>query len=120
MMIHTPLTMTKDGVMPGGQPRDYPDFQQQRSSNNQYQGTNNEFKLPTRKEKESILLRYAKKLGLNDRGCYLAVGLSLITFLLLIVIIIMAVCWPGKYRIQMRTLNINIYGNQNSKQDKKS
>ena len=97
MMIHTPLTMTKEGVIAGGQPGDYPDYHQ-RTSNNQYQGTNNEFKLPTRKEKESILLRYAKKLGLNDRGCYLAVGLSLITFLLLVVIIIMAACWPGEYR----------------------
>ena len=100
-MIHTPLTMTKEGVMPGGQPGDFTDYHQQRSSNNQYQGTNNEFKLPTRKEKESILLRYAKQLGLNDRGCYLAAGLSVITFLLLIVIIIMAACWPGKYWIEL-------------------
>ena len=61
-----------------------------------YQVHNTEFKMPSRKEKESLLKRYAKKLGLNDRGCYLAVGLSAITFLLLLIIIVMAACWPGK------------------------
>ena len=91
MMLHTPLTLTKEGTLPLHQgSTDY-----QVHSNNQYQVTNTEFKLPTRKERENILLRYAKKLGLNDRGCYLAVGLSIITFLLLVVIIIMAALWPG-------------------------
>ena len=56
----------------------------------EYQVHNTEFKMPTRKEKESLLKRYAKKLGLNDRGCYLAVGLAVIAFLLLLVIIIMS------------------------------
>ena len=91
MMLHTPLTLTKEGTMPL-----HPaNTEYQVHSNNQYQVTNTEFKLPTRKERENILLRYAKKLGLNDRGCYLAVGLSIITFLLLVVIIIMAALWPG-------------------------
>merc|ERR1719336_3473976 len=63
----------------------------------EYQVHNTEFKMPSRKEKESLLKRYAKKLGLNDRGCYLAVGLSVLTFLLLLVIIVMAACWPVTY-----------------------
>ena len=87
LMIHTPLTLTKEAGAG--------DYQ---VHNSQYQLTNTEFKLPTRKEKEGILLRYARKLGLNDRGCYLAVGLALLAFLLLVVIIIMAACWPGKYK----------------------
>ena len=86
-MIHTPLTLTKEAGAG--------DYQ---VHNSQYQLTNTEFKLPTRKEKEGILLRYARKLGLNDRGCYLAIGLALLAFLLLCVIIIMAACWPGKYK----------------------
>ena len=49
-----------------------------------------------RKEKESILKRYAKKLGLNDRGCYLAIGLAIITFFLLVIIVAMAISWPGE------------------------
>lgn len=53
-----------------------------------------DIKLPSRKEKESLLKRYAKKLGLNDRGCYLAVGLAIIAFFFLVIIIAMAACWP--------------------------
>ena len=87
-MIHTPLTKE---VGAG-------DYQVHHTHNTQYQVTNTEFKLPTRKEKEGILLRYARKLGLNDRGCYLSAGLALLAFLLLVVIIIMAACWPGKYK----------------------
>jgi len=86
LMIHTPLTLTKEAGAG--------DYQ---VHNSQYQLTNTEFKLPTRKEKEGILLRYARKLGLNDRGCYLAIGLALLAFLLLVVIIIMAACWPVTY-----------------------
>ena len=78
MMLHTPLN---------------PPIKDHHS---EYQVHNTEFKMPSRKEKESLLKRYAKKLGLNDRGCYLAVGLAVIAFLLLLVIIIMAVCWPGQ------------------------
>ena len=94
LMIHTPLTLTKEAGAG--------DYQ---VHNSQYQLTNTEFKLPTRKEKEGILLRYARKLGLNDRGCYLAVGLALLAFLLLVVIIIMAACWPGKYKQQHSDAN---------------
>ena len=32
-----------------------------------------DIKLPSRKEKKSLLQRYPKKLSLNDEGCYLAV-----------------------------------------------
>ena len=72
----------------------------------EYQVHNTEFKMPTRKEKESLLKRYAKKLGLNDRGCYLAVGLSVLTFLLLLVIIVMAACWPGNTNTTFRNVVI--------------
>ena len=89
-MIQTPLTVTKDQGVCQGDSREY-----QVHTSNQYHATNNDFKLPSRKEKDGLLLRYAKKLGLNDRGCYLAIGLSMFTFLLIIIIIIMAACWPG-------------------------
>ena len=72
-MMHTPLSpLTKD------------------HNNSQ------DIKLPSRKEKESLLKRYANKLGLNDRGCYLAVGLAIIAFFFLVIIIAMAACWPGE------------------------
>lgn len=81
MMMHTPLS-------PLGK---------EHGHHTEYQVHNTEFKMPSRKEKESLLKRYAKKLGLNDRGCYLAVGLSALTFLLLLIIIVMAACWPVTY-----------------------
>ena len=90
MMMHTPLSpLSKDHHQVD------------------YQVHNTEFKMPSRKEKESLLKRYAKKLGLNDRGCYLAVGLAALTFLLLLVIIIMAVCWPGGENISV-TNNVDL------------
>ena len=49
-----------------------------------------DIKLPSRKDKESLLKRYAKKL------CYLAVGLAIIAFFFLMSIIAMAACWPSK------------------------
>ena len=44
-----------------------------------------------------ILCRYAKKLGLNTRGCYVAAALSILILFLIIVIIAMAACWPGNH-----------------------
>ena len=44
-----------------------------------------------------IFCRYAKKLGLNTRGCYVAVALSILILFLIIVIIAMAACWPGNH-----------------------
>ena len=41
--------------------------------------------------------RYAKKLGLNTRGCYVAAALAILILFLIIVIIAMAACWPGKH-----------------------
>ena len=58
---------------------------------------NEDIKLPTRKEKESSLKKYAKKFGLNDRGCYLAIALAIIAFFFLVIIIAMAASWPSKY-----------------------
>jgi hypothetical protein len=49
-----------------------------------------------------MLKRYAKKLGLNDRGCYLAIGLAIITFFLLVIIVAMAISWPGESRPMTR------------------
>ena len=57
---------------------------------------NEDMKLPTRKEKDSYLKKYAKKLGLNDRGCYLAIALAIIAFFFLVIIIAMAASWPSK------------------------
>ena len=88
-MMHAPLTLSS----------------KEHGLHNEYQVHNTEFKMPTRKEKESLLKRYAKKLGLNDRGCYLAVGLSVLTFLLLLVIIVMAACWPGNENTPHHCIN---------------
>ena len=52
--------------------------------------------LLNRKEKQSILKMYAKKVGLNDRGCYIAIALAILLFFLLVIIIAMAASWPGK------------------------
>ena len=54
-----------------------------------------EVKLPTRRDNPSILRLYAKKLGLNDRGCYVAIALAIFIFFLLVIIVAMAVSWPG-------------------------
>jgi hypothetical protein len=63
-----------------------------------------------RKEKESLLKRYAKKLGLNDRGCYLAIGLAIITFFLLVIILAMAISWPGQhYRVAIVTIKESLH-----------
>jgi len=58
---------------------------------------NEDMKLPTRKEKDSYLKKYAKKLGLNDRGCYLAIALAIIAFFFLVIIIAMAASWPNSH-----------------------
>ena len=83
MMINTPLSP---------HPKEYHHSQQ-------------EIKLPSRKQKESLLKRYAKKLGLNDRGCYIAVGLAIVAFFFLVIIIAMAACWPSKFRLSSFTLS---------------
>ena len=56
-----------------------------------------ELRLPTRKEKESLLKRYSRKLGLNDRGCYVAAVLAFLATGLTVIIIAMAACWPGQF-----------------------
>merc|ERR1719220_2929811 len=56
-----------------------------------------EMKVPTRKEKESLLRRYAKKLGLNTRGCYVAAALAILILFLIVVIIAMVACWPASH-----------------------
>ena len=67
-------------------------------SGHQAGGSNNsqdDLKLPSRKEKQSILRLYAKKLGLNERGCYLAVILAFFILFLMLIILAMAITWPG-------------------------
>ena len=55
-----------------------------------------DLKLPSAKARENYLKKYARKLGVNDRGCYIACGLAVLAFLLVIVIIAMASAWPGE------------------------
>ena len=52
-------------------------------------------KIPIRKEKSSPLKSYAIKLGLNERGFLLCVGLSALSALLIIVLVVLAALWPG-------------------------
>ena len=55
-----------------------------------------DLKLPTAKERHSYLRKYARKLGLNDRGCYVACALAALAFFFLVIIMAMAASWPGK------------------------
>ena len=50
-----------------------------------------------RRSEPSILKLYALKLGLNDRGCYVSCALAALAFSLLVIVITLAACWPGKY-----------------------
>lgn len=45
---------------------------------------------------QNYLQIYARQLGLNDRGCYVAVGLAGLAFLLFVIVIAMGATWPGK------------------------
>lgn len=49
-----------------------------------------------RRSDPSILKLYAMKLGLNDRGCYISCGLAALAFCLLVIVIALTACWPGK------------------------
>ena len=49
-----------------------------------------------RRSDPSILKLYALKLGLNDRGCYVSCALAALAFSLLVIVITLAACWPGK------------------------
>ncbi len=42
------------------------------------------------------LAGYARKLGVNDRGCYLACGLAALALALFLVVVILVANWPGK------------------------
>jgi hypothetical protein len=53
-------------------------------------------KLPTAKAKENYLKKYARKLGVNDRGCYIACALAILAFFFFIIIVAMASAWPGR------------------------
>ena len=48
------------------------------------------------KERKNYLQIYARQFGLNDRGCYVAVGLATLAFLLFVIVIAMGATWPGK------------------------
>ena len=52
------------------------------------------------KEKKNYLLIYAREFGLNDRGCYVAVCLAALAFLLFVIVIAMGVTWPGKPAVE--------------------
>lgn len=53
-------------------------------------------KLPTAKEKDNYLKRYARKFGLNDRGCYVSCCLAILAFFLFLIVVAMAASWPGE------------------------
>ena len=48
------------------------------------------------KERKNYLQIYARQFGLNDRGCYVAVGFAALAFLLFVIVIAMGATWPGK------------------------
>ena len=54
------------------------------------------YDLGKRRSEPSILKMYALKLGLNDRGCYVASVLAALAFSFLVIIIALAACWPGE------------------------
>ena len=82
-----------------------------------------DLKLPTRKEKHSILRLYAKKLGLNERGCFVAVILSVFILFLMLIILAMAITWPGKINLTWQNSaifdNLYIVHSLHNKADKK-
>lgn len=51
--------------------------------------------MKTPKERKNYLQIYARQFGLNDRGCYVAVGLAALAFLLFVIVIAMGATWPG-------------------------
>jgi hypothetical protein len=80
MMMH-PSPSTSEFPMPGDD-RDY---------------RRDDVKLPTAvKRKDNYLKVYARKFGLNDRGCYVAVVLGGLAFFFLLIIVAMGATWPGK------------------------
>lgn len=58
--------------------------------------TRDDVKLPTAKARDNYLKKYARKFGLNDRGCYIACVLACLAFFFLVIIIAMMLSWPGK------------------------
>ena len=52
-----------------------------------------------RRSEPSILKLYALKLGLNDRGCYISCALAALAFSLLVIVITLTACWPGKWNL---------------------
>ena len=48
------------------------------------------------KRKDNYLKVYARKFGLNDRGCYVACVLGGVAFFFFVIIVAMGATWPGK------------------------
>lgn len=67
------------------------------------------FKLPTPAlPKETNWLKvYARKLGVNDRGCYLACALGGLAFFFFTIIIAMGASWPGKWTKTFQRFDVN-------------
>ncbi|TRY64311.1 hypothetical protein TCAL_00498 [Tigriopus californicus] len=57
--------------------------------------TRDDVKLPTAKARDNYLKKYARKFGLNDRGCYIACVLACLAFFFLVIIIAMILSWPA-------------------------
>ena len=89
MMMH-PSPSTSEFPLPddrnyGGNHVDVNDFRR------------DDVKLPTAvKRKDNYLKVYARKFGLNDRGCYVACVLGGLAFFFFVIIIAMGATWPGK------------------------
>ncbi len=65
-------------------------------------------KLPTAvKRKDNVLKVYARKFGLNDRGCYVACVLGGLAFFFLIIIVAMTATWPGKFLFNPKSFEKN-------------
>jgi hypothetical protein len=53
-------------------------------------------KLPTPGHKANLLRMYGRKLGLNERGCHVALALAAVAFLLLLIVVAMTAAWPSE------------------------
>ena len=47
-------------------------------------------------DSHSLLMMYADRFGLNERGCYVSTTLAIIAFIFFVIIVTLGACWPGK------------------------
>ena len=51
-----------------------------------------------------LMMVYAGRMGLNERGCHVASALSALAFALLVIIVSLAICWPGRIILHSRSV----------------